>query len=78
VSGDGNWDDALDDLTADDLTEDPTTVENIHRLALELGELDNMAGRVFEADDWCHEREELVRRLETVRNDISAVLDEIE
>lgn len=53
------------------------SAENIHRLALEMGELDSMADRVFSADDWCRERAELIQRLETVQRDISSVLLEV-
>lgn len=52
-------------------------VESVHNLAVELSDLDGMTARVFQADDWLKEREELRSRLETVRNDISAILDEI-
>jgi hypothetical protein len=50
--------------------------ENIHRLALELDSLDNVAARVF-TDNWLHEREELIQRLETLRNDLDIVLSAI-
>ena len=52
-------------------------VESVHNLAVELSDLDGMTARVFQADDWLKEREELRSRLETVRNNISAILDEI-
>lgn len=51
--------------------------DDLHDLAIEIEELDGMASRVFNADDWLHERQELRQRLESASMKLTAIIQEV-